>query len=146
MQAFIIESSNRPGEFARQAAAIASEDVNVAAISMGIGMHGASAFLTRKESALRRALKETGITYSEVPVLTVSLEDRPGTEARAAKKLADAGVNIELFVPLEHADGKAIVAIGVDKIEEARRALSDQLTEWMVPEPEPMHAGIGVAS
>ena len=143
MQAFIIESTNRPGEFARQAAAIASEDVNVAAIAMGIGPRGASAFLTRKESAVRRALKETGISYHEVPVLTVALEDRPGTEAKAAKKLADAGVNIELFVPLEHADGKATIAIGVDKIEEARRVLSDQLTEWMVPEP--MHAGIGVA-
>jgi hypothetical protein len=34
----------------------------------------------------------------------------------------------------------ATIAIGVDKVEEARRVLSDQLTTWQVPEP--MHAGI----
>ena len=100
--------------------------------------------LTRNESAIRRALKETRLPYKEVPVLTIALEDRPGTAAKAAKKLADAGVNIELFAPVQYADGTATIAIGVDKIEEARRVLSDQLTEWMVPEP--MHAGIGVVS
>ncbi len=144
MQAFIIESTNRPGEFARQAAAIASEDVQVAAISLGLGGWGATAVLTRNEPAIRRALKETRLPYQEVPVLTIALEDRPGTAAKVAKKLADAGVNIELFAPVQYADGKATIAIGVDKIEEARRVLSDHLIEWMVPEP--MHAGIGVAS
>jgi len=143
MQAFIIETTNRPGEFARQAAAIASEDVNVAAICLGYGQRGASAFLARNESAVRRALKETRLPFQEVPVLTIKLDDRPGTAAKAAKKLADAGVNIELFAPVQYLDGKATIAIGVDKIEEARRALSEELTEWMVTEP--MHAGIGVA-
>lgn len=143
MQAFIIESKNQPGEFARQAAAIASEDVNVAAVCLTYGARGAAAFLARNEPAVRRALKETRLPFQEVPVLTITLDDRPGTAAKAAKKLADAGVNIELFAPVQYLDGKAIVAIGVDKIEEARHALGDQLTEWMVTEP--MHAGIGVA-
>lgn len=54
--------------------------------------------------------------------------------------LADAGVNIELFAPVEYTDGKATIAIGVDKIEEAKRVLSDQLTKWEVPQPA--HAGM----
>jgi len=68
-------------------------------------------------------------------VVTVWLEDKPGTAAKTAKKLADAGVNIELFAPVEYTDGKATIAIGVDKIDEAKRVLADQLTKWEVPQP-----------
>jgi hypothetical protein len=141
MQAFIIETANRPGEFARQASAIAQRDINVAAICLGLGSRGGSAFLARDESGVRSALTGAGLEYHEVPVVTVWLEDRPGTAAKTAKKLADAGVNIELFAPVQYTDGKSTIAIGVDKIEEARRVLSDQLIEWTVPET--MHAGIG---
>jgi len=143
MQAFIIETANRPGEFARQASAIAQRDINVAAICLGLGSRGGSAFLARDESGVRSALTGAGLEYHEVPVVTVWLDDRPGTAAKTAKKLADAGVNIELFAPVQYTDGKATIAIGVDKVEEARRVLSDQLIEWTVPET--MHAGIGAA-
>ena len=143
MQAFIIETANRPGEFARQASAIAQRDINVAAICLGLGSRGGSAFLARDESGVRSALTGAGLEYHEVPVVTVWLDDRPGTAAKTAKKLADAGVNIELFAPVQYTDGKATIAIGFDKIEEARRVLSDQLVEWTVPET--MHAGIGAA-
>jgi len=143
MQAFIIETANRPGEFARQASAIAQRDINVAAICLGLGSRGGSAFLARDESGVRSALTGAGLEYHEVPVVTVWLDDRPGTAAKTAKKLADAGVNIELFAPVQYTDGKATIAIGVDKIEEARRVLSDQLIQWQVPET--MHAGIGAA-
>jgi hypothetical protein len=140
MQAFILESANRPGEFARQAEAIATRDINVAAIALGLGTRGGAAFLARDESGVRSALSTAGLTYHEVPVVTIWLEDKPGTAAKTAKKLADAGVNIELFAPVDYTDGKATVAIGVDKIEEAKRVLSPQLTEWQVPET--VHAGM----
>jgi hypothetical protein len=140
MQAFILETANRPGEFARQAEAIATRDINVAAIALGLGTRGGAAFLARDESGVRSALSTAGLTYHEVPVVTIWLEDKPGTAAKAAKKLADAGVNIELFAPVEYTDGKATIAIGVDKIEEAKRVLSPQLIEWQVPET--VHAGM----
>jgi hypothetical protein len=140
MQAFILESANRPGEFARQAEAIATRDINVAAIALGLGTRGGAAFLARDESGVRSALSTAGLTYHEVPVVTIWLEDKPGTAAKTAKKLADAGVNIELFAPVDYTDGKATIAIGVDKIEEAKRVLSPQLTEWQVPET--VHAGM----
>ena len=140
MQAFILETANRPGEFARQAEAIATRDINVAAIALGLGTRGGAAFLATDESGVRSALNTAGLTYHEVPVLTIWLEDKPGTAAKTAKKLADAGVNIELFAPVEYTDGKATIAIGVDKIEEAKRVLSPQLVEWKVPET--VHAGM----
>ena len=55
--------------------------------------------------------------------------------AKTASRLADAGVNIEFFAPVEYkADGRATVAIGVDKIDAARTALSDQLVDWKISE------------
>jgi hypothetical protein len=140
MQAFILESSNRPGEFARQAEAIATRDINVAAICLGLGQRGGSAFLARDEAGVRSALSTAGLTYHEVPVLTIALPDKPGAAAKTAKKLADAGVNIELFAPVQYTDGTATIAIGVDKIEDARRVLNDQLIPWTVPEMA--HAGM----
>lgn len=137
MQAFILETPNRPGEFARQAQAIATRDINVAAICLGLGSRGGSAFLARDESGVRSALGTAGLTYHEVPVVTVWLEDKPGTAAKTAKKLADAGVNIELFAPVDYTDGKATIAIGVDKIDEAKSVLNDQLIKWEVPQAVP---------
>ena len=135
MQAFIIEAPNRPGELARVADKIAARGINIEAFSLGFGTAGALAFLASDEKGLRSALADGGITPKEIPVVTISLEDKPGTIAKAAQRLADAGVNIEFLAPVDFTAGrKATVAIGVDKVEAARTALSDQLTEWTVPE------------
>jgi hypothetical protein len=136
MQSFIVEATNRPGELARVANAIAERGINIEAFSLGYGTHGALAFLGHDEKGLKGALNAEGITFKEVPLLTIWLEDKPGTVAKAASRLADAGVNIEFFAPVEYkADRRATVAIGVDKIDAAKTALSDQLVDWMIPEP-----------
>ncbi len=135
MQTFIVETANRPGELARITETIATRGINIEAFCLTYGNKGAAAFLAYDEKGVRSALDSEGFTYHQVPLLTISLEDKPGQVAWAAKRLGDAGVNIELFAPVQHgADNKATIAIGVDKIEEARRVLSDHLTEWKVPE------------
>lgn len=140
MKAFIVEGPNTPGEFARHAAAIAARGVNLYAVSLAAGDKGADAFVARDESAVRSALTDAGIGYREVSVVAVSVQDKPGTAAECGKSLADAGVNIELFAPVEMRDGKATILIGVDKVEEAQKVLSDKLTEWTVP------AGMGTTA
>jgi hypothetical protein len=136
MQTFIVEARNRPGELARIAETIAARGVNIEAYSLGIGNSGGTALLSHDEQGLRSALTTDGITFKEVPLLTIWLEDRPGTLANATRRLADAGVNIEFLAPVDFTSGRrATMAIGVDKIDAARNALSDQLTEWKVPEP-----------
>jgi len=135
-QTFIVEATNRPGELARVTDVIAQRGINIEVFSLGYGSHGALAFLAHDEKGLKSALNTDGIAYKEVPCLTIWLEDKPGTAAKATKRLADAGVNIEFFAPVEYkADRRATVAIGVDKVDAARTALSDQLVEWMIPEP-----------
>jgi hypothetical protein len=135
MQSFIVEAANRPGEMARVADSIAKRGINVEAFCVAYGNKGAAAFLAFDEKGVRSALDSEGFNYHETPVLTIWLEDKPGQLAWAAKQLGDAGVNIELLAPVEYGAGhKATIAIGVDKIDEAQRALSDHLTEWRIPE------------
>jgi len=135
MQTFIVEAANRPGELARVTDTIARRGINVETFCVGYGTKGAAALLAYDEKGVRSALDSEGFTYHETPVLTIWLEDKPGQTAWAAKRLGDAGVNIELFAPVEHGAGhKATIAIGVDKIDEAQRALSDHLVEWRIPE------------
>jgi hypothetical protein len=43
-------------------------------------------------------------------------------------------VNIELFAPVQTSEGKVTIALGVDKIEDARKLLADQFIEWKVPQ------------
>jgi hypothetical protein len=134
MQTFIVEIANRPGELARVAEAIAGPGINIEAFCLSYGNKGAAAFLADDEAGVRSVLDSEGLTYHQVPLLTIWLEDKPGQVAWAAKRLGDAGVNIELFAPVQHGtDHKATIAIGVDKIDDARRALSDHLTEWTIP-------------
>lgn len=130
MQWFIAEAANKPGEFARHADAIAKRGINLSnVICLGIGDRGGAAFYAKDEAGLRTALNDAGIAYREVSVLTASLEDKPGTVASAARSLGDAGVNIELVAPVGMSDQKVTVAFGVDKLEEARKALGSLVTE-----------------
>ncbi len=126
MQWFIVEATNRPGEFARHAGEIAKRGINLANVTcLGIGDRGGAAFYATDEAGLRSALNDAGIGFREVSAVAARLEDKPGTVAEAARRLGDAGVNIELLVPTGM-DGKHVtVAIGVDKAEQARTALGD---------------------
>jgi hypothetical protein len=126
MQWFIVEATNRPGEFARHAGEIAKRGINLAnVVCLGIGDRGGAAFYATDEAGLRSALNDAGIGFREVSAVTARLEDKPGTAAEAARRMADAGVNIELLVPMGM-DGKHVtVAFGVDKAEQARTALGD---------------------
>lgn len=129
MQWFIVEAANKPGEFARHAEEIAQRGINLAnVVCLGIGDRGGAAFYAKDEAGLRSALNDAGIGYREVSVVPAQLEDKPGTVADAARRLGDAGVNIELVAPMGM-DGKTVtVGFGVDKMERAQSALGELAT------------------
>ncbi|HEY8922493.1 MAG TPA: ACT domain-containing protein [Candidatus Limnocylindria bacterium] len=124
MNAFIVELPNRPGSLAMISEAIAERGINISGIAGATsGELGSVAFITDDESATRNALGEKGWVYREVPVVTASLDDQPGTLAAAARRLADAGINVEtMFVTGKDGD-KVKIAFGVDTPEAAQRAL-----------------------
>jgi hypothetical protein len=125
MNAFIVELPNRPGSLAMIAEAVAERGINITGIAGATsGELGSVSFTTDDEAATRNALGEKGWVYREVPIVHAKIEHRPGTLAAAARKLADAGINVEtMFIDGMDEDGKVSVVFGVDTPEAAQRAL-----------------------
>ncbi len=86
--------------------------------------------MANDEEASRLTLRDAGIAYREIPVITVRMEDKPGQTASTSRRLADARVNIELWLPVDTSQDNFIVALGVDNVEAAQEVLSEQLTTW----------------
>jgi hypothetical protein len=71
--------------------------------------------------AAREALEGAGLEVAdERDVLVVEVEDRPGTMGDIARRVADAGVNIELAYTTF---GRVRLVLGVDDLEKARAAV-----------------------
>jgi hypothetical protein len=124
MNAFVVELPNQPGSLAMVAEAVAARGINITAFAGATsGELGSVSFTTDDESATRNALGEKGWVYREVPIVRATLEHRPGTLAVAARRLADAGINIETVFVADAEGDKVVVAFGVDSPEAAQRAL-----------------------
>jgi hypothetical protein len=123
VNAFIISAPNKPGELARIAESIAQKGINITSLtSLGWKEQGAIALTTNDESGTRSALSGIG-QIQELELIPVILEDRPGTLAAAARKLADAGINIELVLPIAMREGKVTAAFATSDNARARELI-----------------------
>jgi hypothetical protein len=128
MNAFIVTLDNRPGSLADIAGALAEKGINIAGVAGATeGGTGTIALVTNDEASTISALEGAGARFRQVALASAALEDKPGTLADAARRLADAGVNIEAIFPTGMDAGKITVAFGVDNVEAAKSALG-QLT------------------
>ncbi len=124
MNAFIVELENRPGELARLAEAIGERGINITAIgAVTSGTAGGIGLLTNDETGTREVLKSAGIKVREIGLVSVSVENKPGTLGQVARKLADAGVNVELLLGTGMSGSNVTVALGVDNVEAAQRVV-----------------------
>lgn len=133
MNGFITQLENRPGEMARLMEALSSQGVNVLIYAVSTGDQAAVGFVVNDEEATRSTLRDAGVGYREIPVLTVRMKDKPGQAASTSRRLADAGVNIEFWLPVDTSQSNFTVALGVDNVEAAQEALSAQITSWNYP-------------
>ena len=124
MNAFIVELSNKPGELARVAEAIAQKGINIEGFAGATaGGAGAVVLVTNDEAGTRRALADAGCKSREVELVMASLDHAPGSLAAAARKLADAGVNIEAAMPTGMAGDKVTDSFATDNPAKAREIL-----------------------
>jgi hypothetical protein len=128
MQAFIVEVENRPGSWADVAEKIADKGVNILGFTLAANGKGYVGLVGSDDSSTREALDELRGNYREVELLPVAIEHVPGTAAKIARMLGNAGINIELFMPTGESGGRIIAALGVDRVEDARRVLGNQVT------------------
>jgi hypothetical protein len=126
MDVFIIELENRPGMLAGLAEAIADKGINIEAIAAATSSDsGNVALLTNDDAGTRSVLDGTGVSYRTAAIVDASLDHRPGSLAAAARRLADAGVNIEALFATGMDGSRVTVAIAVDDADAARSALGD---------------------
>ena len=95
----VIDVENKPGALARVAAAISDAGVNIAAATcIGPGERAELHVLVPHAEAARHALAIShDVTVShEREVVVVDVEDRPGVLADLTRKIARAGVDLDL--------------------------------------------------
>ena len=94
----VIEIENNPGALARVAAAISDAGVNIAAATcVGPGEKAELHILVPHAEAARHSLAISHIAVTrEREVFVVNVEDRPGVLADLTRKIARAGVNLDL--------------------------------------------------
>ena len=128
MNAFIVEAQNKPGELARIAGILGDRGINISTGAvLGLSSGGGFGFLTNDEMGAKSALDAAGIMCREVGVIPVNVADEPGSLAGLARRLGDAGVNIELVIPTGMSGGKMTLAVGVDNVEAARAAVGEMV-------------------
>jgi hypothetical protein len=94
----VIDIENAPGALAEVAASISDAGVNIAAATcVGAGERAELHILVPHAEAVKHALaiSHVGVTR-EREVVVVNVEDRPGVLADLARKVAQAGVNLDL--------------------------------------------------
>jgi hypothetical protein len=93
-----IEIENTPGALAEVAAAISDAGVNIAAATcVGPGDRAELHILVRHAEAARHLLAISHLAVTrEREVVVIDVEDRPGVLADLTRKIARAGVNIDL--------------------------------------------------
>ena len=126
MNAFIVELKNKSGELARVTEAIAEKGIDVTGFAGATsGDSGAVVLITNDEAGTRKALQDARATVREIEIVSAALENRPGSLAKAARRLADAGVNIEAAMPIGMSGDKVTVAFATSDPGKARAALGE---------------------
>jgi hypothetical protein len=126
MHAFIVELENRPGSLAGLCEALGERGINISGVAGSTwDDDGAVGLITNDDAGTRAVLESRDADYRECDLVAAGLEDRPGTLGKAARRLADAGVNIEAIIPTGMMGSRVTVTFAVDDAARAREALGD---------------------
>ncbi len=111
---------DRPGTLAALGEALGKAGVNIEGLC-GVPSEGKGAIhvLVEDGAAAKRALEAAKFhVHEERDVLVLKMEDRPGELGRVCRKLADAGVNINLT----YLATSTRLVLGADNLDKARAA------------------------
>jgi hypothetical protein len=117
----VIDIENTPGALAKVAAAISDAGVNIsAATCLGPGERAELHILAPHAEAVRHSLAISHLAVTrEREVVVVDVEDRPGVLADLTRKIAKAGVDLDLV----YIATRNRVVFGADDLEGLRAAV-----------------------
>jgi hypothetical protein len=122
-----VKVPNRVGQLAAIAGALGDAGVNIATLSgSALGGKGVVHIVVADKEAAkaRRALKNAKLRVaSDRKVIELRLANKPGTLARAAKRLAKGRVSVDSAYMLSTGKKSTTIAIGVKDARKAKKAL-----------------------
>jgi hypothetical protein len=119
----VIDIENTPGALAEVATSISDAGVNLAAATcVGPGDRAELHILVPHAEAARHVLSISHVAVTrEREVVVVEVQDRPGVLADLARKVARAGVNLDLiYVATQNR-----IVLGADDLDGLKAALDD---------------------
>ncbi len=124
MKQLTIFVENRVGALASVCELLGGRGVNLEAIAAyGEDGGGVIRVVTGDSQSAKKALSSSRYRFEEAEVATVKINDSPGELGKLARRIANAGVNIECIYLLSKSKGAAEFAIKPDSIERLQRAL-----------------------
>jgi hypothetical protein len=125
MIAFLVDLENKPGALATLAEALGAKGVNITGVSgASCGDSGRAAITTADDATARTVFQTTKLPFKEYEVTEVSLANSPGSLGKAARRLADAGVNIEAIMPTGMSGTNVSVAFVTNNPSKTREILA----------------------
>jgi hypothetical protein len=113
MNGYLISTGDRAGLAASIFEAAAARGVNVfPAYGLADGTTGLIVVGSDDEAGLQAALAEAGVTGTALEMVLTELENRPGTGAALFRRIADAGVNLLVAVPVGMSGDRVQIALG----------------------------------
>lgn len=114
---------NQPGALAKMCGALAERNVNLLAF-MSMEREGCSLvrMLVDKVAVAKRTLQATGYTYTEEQVLVTKLSNRPGALGDVARRLGEAGINIDYaYIDGEPGSRQGLLVLSVSDPDRAEK-------------------------
>ena len=121
-----VELENRPGTMASAAEALGKAGINIEGIcGMEAGGKGTEHVLVEDTAGARRALEGAGAkVIAERDVVVAQIEDKPGSLGKLSRKIANAGVNLNLI----YLATNTRVVLGASDVDKLRAAVGEATT------------------
>jgi hypothetical protein len=125
MTAFLVDLENKPGSLATLAEALGKQGINITGITgASCGDSGRAAITTADDAATRSVLQTIKSSFKEYEVTEASVANKPGALGAVARRLADAGVNIEAIMPTGMSGNDLTVGFVTNNPTKAREVLA----------------------
>ena len=123
---------NKPGAMTAILQLFKGNEINLRALTLSDAAEfgGVLRIIVKEPDEVEELLRGSGYIVKNEPVLTITLEDDPGSLFEKMQVLSDAGINIEYtYAFAASAESEARVVFKTDKLELAEKLLKGQNQE-----------------
>jgi|GEM_PF-1894369 hypothetical protein len=120
---------NSQADLTELAERIGNSGINILTLSMDSdGEKGATVHLvTSDDTSCREVLRQGRYSFKEEEIITVTIDDKPGSLARLLMKLKRVAVGVRSIYIINKKDGKAEFVMNLDNMKEGKKLLFEKL-------------------